>query len=345
MTGGKRKRLLRSRVGIYGAVALIGVVAAFWYASIFTRPPAQPPEALETVRIGAVQYLASCPVVMAQANHYFENEGIAAVINFEANGSVALRGALDGRSDLVTVADLPVALAAASGRQVAVVATMATTEDHAVVARRDRGIDSPDKLKGKRVGVSLGTTTEFYLAAFLNRWQLSPTDVVTADLTPTQLREGIARGDLDAVVLYQPFLNASLEALGPKVVAFSPEGLYYLSWNLAGLREYVNAHPRTVEKILRATIRGVKACTESPDAARAVLARMLDLPAGILRDLWPLYRFDVSLRQSLLLTLEDEGRWAVRNKVTADAKLPNYLDNLSLEPLQSVAPSAVTVFH
>jgi NitT/TauT family transport system substrate-binding protein len=64
-----------------------------------------------------------------------------------------------------------------------------------------------------------------------------------------------------------------------------------------------------------------------------------------LTELWPSYRFNVALDQSLILALEDETRWAIKSKLTGRTDTPNYLDYIYLGGLQSVAPSAVTIIH
>jgi NitT/TauT family transport system substrate-binding protein len=64
-----------------------------------------------------------------------------------------------------------------------------------------------------------------------------------------------------------------------------------------------------------------------------------------LKALWPSYQFKVTLHQSLLLTLEGATRWAVKNQLTANSTLPNYLHSLYLDGLEAVKPEAVTVIH
>ena len=48
---------------------------------------------------------------------------------------------------------------------------------------------------------------------------------------------------------------------------------------------------------------------------------------------------------SLLLSLEDQTRWAVRKGLIAAGAVPNYLDALDPRPLTAVAPGAVTIIH
>jgi NitT/TauT family transport system substrate-binding protein len=64
-----------------------------------------------------------------------------------------------------------------------------------------------------------------------------------------------------------------------------------------------------------------------------------------LDELWPTYRFNIALNQSLLLALEDETRWAIKNELTARTDVPNYLNYVYLDGLRAVKPESVTVIH
>jgi NitT/TauT family transport system substrate-binding protein len=327
-------------------VALVIVIMiAGSYVWISRRPAAAISEAVESVKIATVAYVGSCPILIASANGYFTDEGVAAQIHFQPNGKDALAEVLQERADLATAADIPVMYAALNGEPVSVIATMAAMEDHAILGRTDRGIDSPASLRGKRIGVTIGTTTQFFLDAYLNRNRLSPAQVTVVDMRPKGLIEALARGELDAAVLYQPFLDMSATALRNEAIVLSGQAVYDVLFALAGTRDYVAAHQVTLEKVLRATLRGARSCKESPDAARSILADAMKTDPRTLERIWPSYQFEIALRQGLLLTLEDEARWAIKNKLATQTKVPNFLDNLGLKPLQAVAPSAVTVIH
>jgi hypothetical protein len=45
----------------------------------------------------------------------------------------------------------------------------------------------------------------------------------------------------------------------------------------------------------------------------------------------------------LLLALEDESRWLLKNRPAAGKEVPNYLKYLSVEALQQAAPEAVRI--
>jgi NitT/TauT family transport system substrate-binding protein len=100
-----------------------------------------------------------------------------------------------------------------------------------------------------------------------------------------------------------------------------------------------------IKKLVWALVRAERFCREEPDAARQIIARAINVSLENLQELWPSYRFNVTLDQSLLLILEDETRWAIKNELTVRTDIPNYLEHIYLDALESVTPAAVTVIH
>jgi len=229
---------------------------------------------------------------------------------------------------------------------VSIVATISTVEkDPGVIGRKDKGILTPAHLNGKRIGVTLGTSGHFMLDALLLRHKLSTDDVMLHDLQPQELAEALLQGDVDAVATWEPYLGALRTQLGANGIIFYSEGIYELPFNIAGTRDYVVSHPEMIKKLVRALIRAERSCRDEPDAARQIIASAMNVSLEDLQEVWPTYRFNVTLDQSLLLTLEDETRWAIKNELTNRTNIPNYLDHVYLDALEAVMPTAVTVIH
>jgi len=263
----------------------------------------------------------------APARDYFSDEGIQAQIQSHSSGKAAMDAVLQGKADMGTVADIPVMFAGLNKDPVAVIATIFDTEkDHGIVGRRDRGVDGAASLKGKRIGVTLNTSGHFMLDAFLNRQRLAPSEVSMRNYLPEELPGALARGEVDAIATWEPFLAASLRQQGGNGVAFYGQDVYESIYNVAAMRAYIAAHPETIRKILRALRRGAQYCAAAPVAL-------------------PTYHFRVVLDQGLILALEDEARWAIKNRMSERADMPNYLDYMYLDGLETVRPSAVTIIH
>jgi NitT/TauT family transport system substrate-binding protein len=183
------------------------------------------------------------------------------------------------------------------------------------------------------------------LDALLLRHKLSTDDVMLHNLQPQELTDALLHGDVDAVATWEPYLGALRTQLGANAMIFYSEGIYELPFNIAGTRDYVVSHPEIMKKLVRALVRAEQLCRDAPDAASQIIASAIDVSLENLQEVWPSYRFNVTLDQSLLLTLEDETRWAIKNELTDQTNIPNYLDHVYLDALEAVTPAAVTVIH
>ncbi|MDX8124799.1 NrtA/SsuA/CpmA family ABC transporter substrate-binding protein [Janthinobacterium sp. GMG2] len=326
------------------ALLLALVAAAIWQ---FHARPAAPPGPVEVLRLAVnAEYVGSCPVLAAHGQGHFAREGIDARLQPYSSGKASMEAVLQGKADLGTVSDIPVVLASLKKQSVVIIASIFEAErDHGIVGRLDRGVSTPASLKGKRIGVTLGTSGQFTLDAFLNRQKLLPAEVTLRNYAPEQLAGALARGEIDAAAGWEPFLTGMTHAIAGKAAIFYGEDVYAGLFNVAGTDGYVRSHPATVRKVLRALIAGARFCQDEPDAARALFAKASASETARLQAAWHGYRFGVVLDQGLLLALEDEARWAIRNRLAERGDMPNFLDAVYLDGLEAVAPSAVTVIH
>ena len=335
----------RRAVWLAAALPLVALAAvALWRLN---ARPAPPPGPVEVLRLAVnAEYVGSCPVLAARGQGYFGREGIDALLQPYSSGKASMEAVLQGKADLGTVSDIPVVLASLQNQSVVIIASIFEAErDHGIVGRLDRGVSSPASLKGKRIGVTLGTSGQFTLEAFLNRQKLLPAEVTLRNYAPDQLAGALARGEVDAAAGWEPFLTGMTHAIAGKAAIFYGEDVYAGLFNVAGAGDYVRAHPATMRKVLRALIAGARFCRDEPAAARALFARASASEAQRLQAAWHGYQFGVVLDQRLLLALEDEARWAIKNRLAGNGEMPNFLDAVYLDGLEAVAPSAVTVIH
>jgi NitT/TauT family transport system substrate-binding protein len=331
---------------VIGMLMLAAVLVAS-YTWLARAPAGQRTGPAEPITIAInSHYTGTGLVFIAHANGYFADEGLNVTLQPYITGKIALDATLEGRANLATVADIPIMFAVTKGKPVSVVATISVVErDPGIIGRKDKGVSTLASLSGKRIAVTLGTSGHFVLDAFLIRQKLSTDDVILHDLQPEELAEALMKGDVDAAATWEPYLGLLRNQLGANGAIFYSDGIYELPFNIAGAREYVVSHPETIKKLLRALVRAEQFYKDEPEAARKIIAGTINVGLENMLEVWPTYRFNVALNQSLVLTLEDETRWAIKNHLIANPTMPNYLNHLYLEGLRAVKPESVTVIH
>ncbi len=283
-------------------------------------------------------------VHVAMAKGYFAQEGLHVRPMLHAFGKAALDSVIEGKADLATVAETPVMFAVLNGEPIAIVASIfSSNKNNAIVADKERGISVPRDLRGKRIGFTPGTTSEFFLDSFLTANNIGRHDVTLLRLNPDEMGDAITANRVDAVSTWNPALATIIGGLGTKGTTFFDFDLYHERFVLAGRQEYVQKNAGTVQSVLRAIIRAEQFAAEHTEEAQAVAASSLKMDRELMRALWSESEFRVTLDQALLITLEDETRWAIKNHMTTCAGMPNYLGYIYFDGLETVNPDAVTI--
>lgn len=301
-------------------------------------------EPVRKVTLALTSQTEATLVHLAMAKGYFTQEGIRMQPLMHATGRAALASMLAGRADLATAADTPVVFAVLTGEKPVIVASIfSSNKNNGVIAGRDRGVVVPHDLKGKVVGYTPGTSSEFYMDSFLTANAILRGDMKLVALKPEEMQNALISGKIDAAVTWNYYLANIRKRLGSRGVTFIDKQIYTEIFNLVAGREYVQKNPMVIRQVVRALLKAEKFAAEHPDEAQAFVATELRIDKSLIAELWSEFNFRVSLDQLLLLVLEDESRWAMNGHPVEGAKMPNYLNYIHVDSLRGVKPEAVTL--
>lgn len=305
--------------------------------------PKIPPE---HVTIAATTGPQSALVHVAQAKGYFAEEGLNVTFLKFTSGKASLESLIEGSTDFATTADVPIMFAIMKGEKIFVIAAIQTsTKNEAIVARKDRRIATPMDLKGRRVGVTSGTSGDFMLASVLMLNSLSGADIRRVELKPEEIPAAVLAGRVDAAATWNPYLMQLVKALGDKGVVFYGGEVYTETFNIVASLAVVQKKPETVKKVLRAVTKAWAFIGNNPEASRELVAGSTGIDRKLLDELWGLNEFEISLSQPLIVALEDESRWAIKKGLTRKREMPNYLDYIYENALAKVKPESVKIIR
>lgn len=340
-TQGGRVRVLAAAV-----IALVVTAAlAFGYASGWhsAMKPAAPPEKLR-IALSATPQAALLHI--AAAKGYFAEEGLDASVTRVSHGKAAMDLLAQGKADLVSAAEVPFVISILQGAGLGIAATVVSVSNEmAVIARRDRAIAAPRDLLGKKIGVTFGTSGEYFLWAFLIRNKLAPDSVTLVDVPPGQMVSALTQGSIDAASTWQPIRSRAHSALADNALSFIEPDAYTVTHVVVARSEFLHARPAAIEKLVRALLKAERFNRAEPRQALALVADQLKLDVKTLEVGWSDLAFNVDLRQSQLVTLEDEARWAMARGYADKGPVPNFLPHMYLDALLAVQPERVTVVH
>jgi NitT/TauT family transport system substrate-binding protein len=174
---------------------------------------------------------------------------------------------------------------------------------------------------------------------------LSPDSVQTLDIKPSASLDALMKDQVDAIVSYGAFFLECQKSLGEKALVWPvQEGQEY--YFLALSREnLIKSRPLTIERFLAALADAETFQKEKSAEARKIIGRYLKVDDSYLAAALPRTRLTLRLDQGLLILMEEEAKWALRNQLIDNKQVPNYFHSIYLDGLEKVKPEAVTVIH
>lgn len=333
----------RCQAWAFAAVAVALAVTAYVLA---WNQPVTPAAGVEKLSIALPDVPHAGLLHIAAEQGYFAAQGLDVTIVPATHGKAAMEQLRQGKVDLAAMAEVVFLLAVMKGETLGTVASvLSVSSDNAIVARRDRNIAAPRDLAGKKIGVTFGTGGEYFLWAFLVRHKLAPESVTLVDMPPGRIAAALAGGGVDAIATWAPIVAEAQAALGENAAVFTETNAYTLNFLLGGRRDFLQGHPRAMEKLLRALLQAEEFNRAQPEAALTLVAKRLNIEVETLRPVWKEFNFRVDLRQSQLIALEAQARWAMARGHVAAGPVPNLLPHFYLDALLAVRPERVSVLH
>lgn len=304
--------------------------------------------AVDRIRLGLVNFEGEATNIWALDRGYFADEELAVAPRVNDSGWDSLQQLIDGDLDLVTAEPTPVIFAALhrDGLQAdfAIVASIleGTSLNHLVIAN-GRGIDKVEHLEGRRIGLSRGTSSEYFWDVIALDHGVATSTVEVVDMPVPQLGAALAAGRIDAAVAWTPYAQRMADRLPEGARIVEADHLYTTSWLVVASRSLLRRDQASIKAYLRAFLRAEEDILAMLGAAARVHAAQTGSAAALLRKRYRTIEFELGLDEALLVNLAQQGQWAIR-RGDGMGPPPDVRDLLAPGPLMAVRPGAVDLF-
>ena len=330
-----------------GAVLGILILAVGGYVWLGQKQQ-KPTEPIETINFGVELSLLPAMVWVAERNGYFLEEGLDVNIKGFDSGRSALRAMLDEGAELnmVTVAQTPFMLNSFKRDDYAMISMMVfSNNEQKVVGRKDRGVEVPSDFRGKRVGVTKGSSGHYFISLFLTTHGLALSDVELVDFKATELPQALADGKVDAICTWEPHIRKVKKLMGGNAREFLEPDIFRTDFYFVVKKDFAKNHPEVLKRFLKAMKKAETFIGSNREVTTAIVSERLTIDRELVVSMWPDYSYQLLLDQSILVALENEARWAIKNKLTDKTQIPNYLNFIYPAALEAIKPEAVTIIR
>jgi NitT/TauT family transport system substrate-binding protein len=244
---------------------------------------AQAAAAGNPLRIGWVYAMANAPVVVADKNGYFAQEGLEVKIIEFASGPVLNQALAAGELDMAYVGTPPVYHWFSRGLESRILAKV-NYGQAAVVARKDAGINQVADLKGKKLaGVRKGSGMDVLVRGYVlgEKARLdADKDVQIIAMPSGNMPSSVEEKVVDAAFMWEPFTSQSLARGNTKIVLDMNQTEPGHPWYVVmALPDTLKNRKADVLKALRAHKKAVDYLNSSPTAGNDIIAAAFKLQA------------------------------------------------------------------
>lgn len=296
---------------------------------------------VEKLTLGTLSSEVSALVWVAEGQEYFAQNGLEVTINQYEAGAFAVDNLISGVNDIACATDYVVTVNGFVTSNIRILAQIGSSDNHEIVIKKGHGIENPTDLRGKKIGLTKRTTSEFFLGRFLLFNNLKLSDIETIDLKPSQLVESLLNNEIDAASLFEPNVYNVKQRLGGNAIGWPSQLGRDAYWLLITREDVLKGHPAAIERFLKSIVQAEEFTSKNPATAMQIVAQRLKLEDAYIQYSWPKSIFMVSLEEGLMLSMEDQARWLISNRLTDKTRIPNYLDFIQLDTLKMINPKAI----
>ncbi len=250
----------------------------------------QPPE-VKQIEIWAVKDpQEAAQIALADVLGYYKDEGLDATVKWIVSGTDMPSLAASGQVNFYGEGNFTNAILRDKGVDMRyVVRTADISGTQSFVLGPNAKVSGPKDLEGKKVGMAAGAGVSVAIANMAKQYGIDYSKIQFVNLQPPDQAPALARGDIDAMAVWEPWSLAGRKLGG--TVYFTGNRSYvdgaekqvpwlYLDSGINVKGDFMDKNPNTVKAVMRAIMRATDYINANPiENAAAALSPALEVPA------------------------------------------------------------------
>jgi ABC-type nitrate/sulfonate/bicarbonate transport system substrate-binding protein len=304
------------------------------------------PEKKESITIGMEATAVNSLIYIAQDMGFFSANNLKVIINdVYPSGAAATEGMVKGKADFSTAAELALVRYAFARKPVLTIGSIDMFMHMKLISRKDLGIENISDFEGKTIGVPIKTAADFKLDRFLKLHGVDTSKITIVDIQAPDAVDALINGVVEAIVTWQPNVMIIQDALGERAITWQVQSGQLMYAILMTTERWIEKNPGLLKRLMMSLLEAEDYLIQNAEQARSIVQKRLCYEERYLETIWPEHQFTMRLDQSLILAMEDQARWMIENNLTEEKNVPDFLDYIHTQGLESVRPSAVNLIR
>jgi len=194
-------------------------------------------------------------------------------------------------------------------------------------------------LKGKKIGIAIGTGSEIFWRRLIEARKLNAADYTLVNIEAPEMLAAIERGDIDAFAVWEPWPTRTLMSVKNTKVLATADGVYNNINFIYMNRGWIEQNKATAEKFIKALCEANDLINNDRPVAAKMVAKFLKMPLELATELMPKVYYDMDWQPRSLEAIKDSVQLlADQKKLKAPIDLSKYI---YMDLLKAVRPENV----
>lgn len=287
----------------------------------------------------AIQPAASyAPLYVAKEKGWLEEElkdkGVQVNWTSFASGPPENESFAAKQQDIGVMGDVPGIVGKSSGQKTKIIGISAYgPKAFAVVVPKDSDITSPSQLKGKKIGIVVGSYAQHLLQKVLDANSLTTTDISVINMEIGDMQNALSKKEVDAVVMWEPNITKT-EDNGIGKVLIDGTNLKRGDLLIIGREDYITQNPEIAETFLKVYKRGSEFIASNPEEAAQLIAKDFSIEPEQLKRVLPKYIYSTNISDEDITELKESEKFLKsQNLIKTDVDIDQFVDKKYLKDI------------
>ena len=260
---------------------------------------------------------AFVPLVIARESGWIDEAmkeiGVTVVWTDFESGPPMNESFAAGQQDIGVIGDVPAVSAVAAGQNNVYIASTEGGPSYGMLVSDASGITSVADLRGKKIGLTIGSTAQNLTEKLLRNAGLDyNTDVEVINISTGDAQVVLLNGDVDAVVIWEPNVSR-LDAIDGIHLLADGGDIGFPGMNVVFARKaFVDANPEIVKVYLEQYWRAVKAYEAEPEKYEQMLSEYFNLDPALIAQAASKYNYVLQFSDEDIAGLQDTVSFLIR---------------------------------
>lgn len=290
----------------------------------------------DTMRIAIQPYPLYTPIYVAKELGTLEKAldeiGVKVKWSSFQSGPLVNESFASGQQDIGVLGDVPAIIAKSSGQNNIIISNAAYGEKAlAILVKSDSKIISPEELKNKKIAYAKGSYAHHLLSIVLENAGLSLNDIQSVNLPAGDIPTAIQNGEVDAGVLWEPFITKFVNENKLKVLV---DGTDIKRGNLVTIatKDYATKNPEAVKILLKVYADAAQYIKDNPKKAAELVSDEFGLSTDELVEVFKNFNYSPKISDEDIAELKVVEEFLIKEKlISSQVNIDEFIDTLYLK--------------